>query len=146
MYSYTRPIGNLFDYQPWQLRGDGDDVTYELESGRRSQRGLIAKLRDVDDRDQAVALRNREIWIDSAQFPALPEGEYYHRQLLGLNAFDQEGEPLGAVEEILETPAHDVLVIRGEREYLIPYVSGETVLSVDLAQGRIDLRWDGVRE
>ena len=146
MYSYTRPIDNLLQYRPWQLRADGNDSLHELESGRRTHRGLIAKLRGVDDRDAAEALRGQGIWIDSAQFPILPEGEYYHRELLGLTAYDQRGRMLGSVEKILETAAHDVLLIQGEREYLIPYAPGETVLNVDLERDRIDVRWDGILE
>ena len=146
VYSYTRPIDNLLRYRPWQLHTDGDVRIQEPESGRRTPRGLIAKLRGVDDRDQAAALRGREIWIDPAQFPALPKGEYYHRELLGLAAYDQHRQALGTVDQVLETAAHDVLLIRGEQEYLIPYAPGETVLDVDLRQRRICLRWDGVLE
>ena len=146
MYSYTRPIDNLLQYRPWQLRANGSSHLHEPESGRRTHRGLIAKLQGVDDRDRAEALRGQEIWIDSAQFPALPKGEYYHRELLGLTAYDQHGQILGTVIQILETAAHDVLLIRGDCEYLIPYAPSETVLNVDLQQRRIDLRWDGVVE
>lgn len=146
VYSYTRPIDNLLQYRPWQLRTDGDSSVCEPESSRRTARGLIAKLRGIDDRDQAEALRGREIWVDSAQFPVLPKGEYYHRELLGLTACDQNERVLGTVEQVLETAAHDVLLVRGEQEYLIPYAPGETVLGVDLKQRRIDLRWDGVLE
>ena len=119
---------------------------YELDSGRHQARGLIAKLHGIDDRDQALALKDHEIWIDARQFPNLPTGEYYQRDLLGLTALDQQGNPLGTVAEILETGAHDVLVVRGEQEYLIPYAPGTTVLDVDLAQRRITLRWDGIAE
>ncbi len=146
MYSYTRPIDNLLKYHPWQLRSDGDSNIHEPESSRRTSRGLIAKIHGIDDRDQAEALRGQEIWIDSAQFPTLPKGEYYHRELLGLAAYDQHQQALGTVDQVLETAAHDVLLIRGEQEYLIPYAPGETVLNVDLKQRRIDLRWDGVLE
>ena len=146
VYSYTRPIDNLLKYRPWQLHADEDRSIHELESSRRTHRGLIAKLHGVDDRDQAEALRGQEIWIDSAQFPALPKGEYYHRELLGLTAYDQNEQVLGTVEQVLETAAHDVLLVRGEQEYLIPYAPGETVLDVDLKQRRISLRWDGVLE
>ena len=146
VFSYTRPIDNLLQYHPWQLRTDGGSSIHEPESGRRTHRGLIAKLRGIDDRDQAETLRGHEIWIDSAQFPALPKGEYYCRELLGLVAYDQHKQVLGTVERVLETAAHDVLLVRGEQEYLIPYAPGKTVLNVDLEQRRIDLRWDGVLE
>ena len=145
VHSYTCPIDNILQYRPWRLRAKGDETVHELECGRRARLGLIAKFCGIDDREQAEALRGREIWVDAAQFPELPEGEYYHRQLLGLDAFDQQGEKLGTVDQILETAAHDVLIIHGEGEYLIPYAPGETVSGVDLSRGRIDLRWDGVK-
>lgn len=146
VYSYTRPIDNLLKYRPWQLRVGGDRSLHQLESGRRTRRSLIAKLRGIDDRDRAEGLRGQEIWVDSAQFPALPKGEYYHRELLGLTAYDQDGQALGTVAQVLETASHDVLLVRGEQEYLIPYAPGETVLDVDLEQHRIGVRWDGVLE
>ncbi len=146
VHSHTHPIENLLRYRPWQLRGGGAHRVHDLESGRRVHRGLIAKLRDVDDRDEAAALRGLEIWIDPARFPLLPRGEYYHRDLLGLAAHDQRGRTLGVVERVLETAVHDVLLVRGDQERLIPYAPGETVLRVDLERRRIDVRWDGVRE
>ena len=146
MYSYTRPIDNLLRYRPWQLRAGGDSRIHKLESSRRTHRGLIAKLHGIEDRDQAETLRGREIWVDPAQFPALPKGEYYHRELLGLTAYDQYEQVLGTVEQVLETAAHDVLLVRGEQDYLIPYAPGVTVLGVNLKQRWIGLRWDGVLE
>ena len=146
VFSHTQPIDNLLLYRPWQLRAKGESTSYEPEHGKQHQRGLTAKLRGIDDRDQALALKGCEIWVDAAQFPTLPKGEYYHRDLLGLAACDQQGNPLGTVEEVLETGAHDVLVVRGEQEYLIPYAPGATVLDVDLAQHQIKLRWDGITE
>ena len=126
---------------------DGEAArNYELEEARAHQNALIAKLHGIDDRDQALALRGCDILIDPTQFPALAPGEYYHHQLLGLHAVDQNGVLLGEVCEILESPAHDVLLVRGDTEYLIPYLPDDTVRSVSLEAGRIDVRWDGVLE
>jgi len=144
--SYTRPQHNLIDYQPWRLADGERERDYELEEAKPHQNALIAKLRGINDRDEALALRGQEILIDAAQFPALPEGEYYHCQLLRLQAIDQQGSKLGQVRQILESPAHDVLLIEGDTEVLIPYVFGETVLNVHLAEGRIEVRWDGLKE
>ncbi len=146
VFSYTRPQQNLIQYQPWRVSDGEDEQDYELEEARPHQKALIAKLRGIDDRDQALALCGRDILIDPAQFPALPPGEYYHHQLLGLQAVDQHGAVLGEVSEILESPAHDVLLVRGYAEYLIPYLPDDTVRSVSLESGRIEVRWDGVLE
>ena len=142
--SDTRPSDNLLRYPRWQLRGGAERRDCRLERGRRQGRLLLAKLAAVDDRDAAAALAGREIWIEASAFAPLPEGEYYHHQLLGLAAVDQRGAPLGRVARILETGAHDVLLIEGGEERLVPYVPGETVLAVELGAGRIRVRWDGV--
>ncbi len=142
--SDTRPPDNLLRYPRWQLRGGGRRLDLPLERGRRQGRRLLAKLAGVGDRDAAAALAGREIWIEAAAFAPLPAGEYYHHQLLGLAAVDQRGAPLGRVARILETGAHDVLLIAGGEERLVPYVPGETVLAVELGAGRIRVRWDGV--
>ena len=142
--SDTRPPDNLLRYPRWQLRGGGGRRDLPLERGRRQGRRLLAKLAGIDDRDAAAALAGREIWIEAAAFAPLPPGEYYHHQLLGLAAVDQRGAPLGRVARILETGAHDVLLIAGAEERLVPYVPGATVLAVELGAGRIRVRWDGV--
>ncbi len=144
--SHTQPAGNLLHYQPWQLRAEGTQHFYQLEAGRETPRGLIVKLLDIHDRDQADTLRGSEVWIADSQFPPLPAGEYYHYQLLGLQAFDQQGRELGEVRRVLETGAHDVLLIQGDQEYLVPYVPDQVILGVDLASRRIDVRWDGITE
>ena len=74
--------------------------------------------------------------------PALESGEYYWADLMGLEVSTRQGDILGVVEKILETGANDVLVIRGEREHLVPYVPGQYVLSVDLAASVMVVDWD----
>ncbi len=52
------------------------------------------------------------------------------------------GQRLGRVERLLETGANDVLVVRGERERLIPFVPGAQVRRVDLEAGVVEVDWD----
>ena len=67
--------------------------------------------------------------------PPLEEGEYLTRDLIGLQAFTPEGEPLGKVDDVVAIPAHDVLVIG---ELLVPAVD-IFVKQVDLEGRRIVL-------
>ena len=143
VFSHTRPAENLLGYSLWQLRAEDTRSDYEATEGRQQGRFLVAKLRGIEDRNAAEALRGAEIWVATRQFARLDEDEYYHHQLLGLEAIDQHGAVLGRVMEILETGANDVLVVVGEQEYLVPYVTGLTVLEVDLEAGRIRVRWEG---
>ena len=83
-------------------------------------------------------LRNQVVYVRTADRPALPEGEYYHHQLLGLDVVSDTGVALGTVAEILETGANDVLVVRPPvgPEVLLPLID-PVVLAVDLEARQI---------
>lgn len=139
--SYTDPIDNIFAYRPWQLGTEGSWVPVDLDEGRRHGRGLIAKLAGVDDRDAAAGLHGKLIGINRKQLPDADD-EYYWADLEGLEVVTRAGESLGNVHHLLETGANDVLVVRGERERLIPFLRGEVVKDIDLAAGRMTVDWD----
>ncbi|MGI9237457.1 MAG: ribosome maturation factor RimM, partial [Woeseiaceae bacterium] len=69
------------------------------------------------------------------------DGHYYWKDLEGLKVVGSDGSNLGTVAYLLETGAHDVMVVTGETERLIPFVSNEVVIDVDLAKGVITVDW-----
>ncbi len=104
--------------------------------GRRGHaRGLLIAFDGVETREQAATLRNQYVYVLAADRPPLPEGEYYHHQLLGLQVVDENGRLLGKLTEILETGANDVYIVRTPkgRDLLLPAID-EVVLDVDLAR------------
>ncbi len=141
VFSHTQPRDNILRYRPWWLAAEGGWRQVTLAAGQRHGKGLIAQLEGVTDRDAAQALVGRDIAIDRSQLPALPEGEYYWSDLIGLAVYGSGGVLLGRVASLLETGAHDVLVVQGERERLIPWAVPQVVKAVDLAAGRIDVDW-----
>ncbi len=143
VYSYTEPRQAIFQHAPWQLRLQGQWREVNLEEGRPHGKGLVAKLAGWDDRDQVRPLVGAEIAVPRDRLPPLPEGEYYWADLIGLEVIDQNGVSLGRVSKLMETGAHDVLVVRGVggQEQLIPFVQGPVVKSVDLDAGRLDVEW-----
>lgn len=142
IHSDSRPIEAIGRYRSWQLQLKDEWIRFRVKSVRTQGKGLIAKLEGVNDRSQAEALAGARIAIDPAQLPKLPEGEYYWRDLLGLNVVTREGMKLGTVEQMLETGANDVMVLKGERERLVPFIPGQVVLEVDLDNGRMVVDWD----
>ena len=71
------------------------------------------------------------------RLPPLSEGEYYHFQLIGLSVETKEGEPLGTLSAIFETPGNDVYVVEsGEKELLIPAVE-DVICEVDLQSRKL---------
>jgi 16S rRNA processing protein RimM len=99
---------------------------------------FVLKIEGVDSIDDAEKLRDFELRIPEEEVAALPEGSYYHYQLAGLSVVDEQGEPLGLVEDVVETGGEArVLVVRGEAgETLLPFAAA-TVKSVDLAGRRL---------
>ncbi len=99
---------------------------------------FVLKLEGIDSIDAAETLRDQELRIPETELEPLPEGSFYHYQLAGLTVVDEAGQPLGVVEDVVETGAEArVLVVRGQQgETLLPFAAG-TVRSVDLAARRL---------
>jgi 16S rRNA processing protein RimM len=79
------------------------------------------------------------MYVSAADRPPLPEGEYYHHQLIGLRVMDDTGQFLGLISGILETGgANDVYVVTSQenRELLLPDIE-DVVLSIDLKAGEM---------
>lgn len=143
IHSYTDPRANITEYPVWTLQRDERDWTIEVEDGRSHGGNVFAKLRGVDDRDQALEWVGAQISIERSRLPACEAGEFYWTDLEGLEVRTDAGEVLGKVDHLLATGSNDVLVVVGEKERLIPFVMGEFVRSVDLDAGLIVVGWSG---
>jgi 16S rRNA processing protein RimM len=110
---------------------------YRCEQVRVHHRAAVLKLQGVDSLGQAEALRGCFLEVPTSQLPPLPEGTFFRFQILGMEVWTSRGHRLGRVEDVLETGANDVFVVRdGGREVLIPAID-DVVRSVDVAGGRI---------
>ncbi|MCB1723063.1 MAG: ribosome maturation factor RimM [Chromatiaceae bacterium] len=143
VHSETSPRGNIFGYTPWTLVRDGNRETRDVEDGRVQGKAVVVKLAGCDDRDAAEDLAGAEILVNREQLPATTRpGEYYWADLVGLEVFTLDGTVLGRIERLFETGANDVIVVKGERERLLPYVWQQVVREVDLEQGVMRVDWD----
>lgn len=140
IHSLTEPREAIFEYQPWLLGESLQEV--RVRQGQIHGKRLIALLQDTDDREQADALVHRRIAVYRDQLPELPADEYYWTDLLGLSVRLEDGRELGVIENMLATGANDVMVVRGERERLIPFVPGHYVKRVDLDARTVIVDWD----
>lgn len=109
-----------------------------LRSVRTHARGLLVSFRGYDTPEAVGRFRNQYAFVDAAEVPPLPEGEYYHHQLVGLQVVADDGRRLGVLSEILETGANDVYVVKddGGGELLLPAIP-TVVLNVDLGRGEM---------
>ena len=103
---------------------------------RRHHGGLLLRFDEVRDRSSAEAMRGQDLWAAvPADAPAVEADDFYDRHLIGLDARDPDGHPVGRVASVLHLPAQDLLAIdtpRGER--LVPFVT-DLVPVVDLSGG-----------
>ena len=95
--------------------------------------GMILGFEGIDDSVQAGKYRATVVYVPAEDRPPLPEGEYYHHQVIGLTVFDESGKELGKLTEIIETGANDVYVVKpaAGNEILLPALK-EVILAVDL--------------
>lgn len=138
--SYTDPPENILDYGVWQLGRAGRWQALELEEGRVTGKGVLAKLAGVDTPEQARLHAGAEVAVPRSALPPAAPGEYYWSDLEGLEALTPDGVVLGRVDHFRTLPAGDIVVVRGEREHWIPFAK-DRIVKVELEAGRIVFDW-----
>ncbi|HED17568.1 MAG TPA: ribosome maturation factor RimM [Gammaproteobacteria bacterium] len=142
VYSYTQPRDNIIQYSPWLIKLNGQWRKFEIAEGRAHGKGVIVRLEGYQDRTGATELIGSDIEIRREQLPELTEDEYYWSELEGMEVRTNSGQSLGVVDHLLETGANDVLVIKGERERLIPYLRDDVIIDIDRQKKMIIVDWD----
>ena len=112
-----------------------------IASVRQQDTLLLLRFEGYTNPEGAGELRNQILYVKTAEIPALPDGEFYHHQLLGLCLSDEQGQDLGIITDILETGANDVLVARlpSGKELLLPLID-QVVLKIDIEHGQVLVR------
>jgi 16S rRNA processing protein RimM len=108
-----------------------------IDSAEQHREKLVVKFSAIDSIEEAQKLQGKTIEIPHSQVQPLPEGQYYHFQMIGLEVRTTQGELLGKISEILTTEGNDIYIVRSAKgEILIPAIE-DVVKSVDLEQGHV---------
>ena len=112
-----------------------------VENCSMHQGRLLMKFAGIDTIDEASKYRNAFLNIAADELYPLPDGYYYHFQLIGMKVYDMEIGYIGQLIDILETGANDVYVVKSDSygEVLIPAVK-EVIMEVDLDQQTIGVK------
>ncbi|MFZ5574769.1 MAG: ribosome maturation factor RimM [Pseudomonadota bacterium] len=137
---YCEDPAALVELASWRVGRGEAQAHYPVEAVQDHGNALLAKLAGIDDRDAAYALRGLEISVARSDLPPPEENAFYWSDLIGLTVCNRDGAELGRVAGLMETGAHDVLVVQGQREHLIPFVAA-FVGAVDLEKGTIEVDW-----
>lgn len=142
IHADTEYADSLFGYKTWWLGKPGQAwQPYAFGEGAVQSKNIVAQLTGVDDRDQAFALRGLSIAVPRSELPPAADDEYYWADLIGLTVINQQDESLGEIIEMMETGAHDIIVVRGAGgQHLIPFVQ-PILIEVDLAARRVRVDW-----
>jgi len=110
----------------------------QITEVRSHARGLLLCFKGYQSRDEAAELRNSLVQVRTADRPELPQGDYYHHQLLGLQVVDENDTKLGCITAIIETGANDVYVVQNQAgtEVLIPAIDS-VILDIDLEDNQV---------
>jgi 16S rRNA processing protein RimM len=108
---------------------------------RETPKGFLVDVEGIGSREDVNLLKGEELLIGRDDLDPPEEGEYYVADLVGLTAFDDDGEVLGVVSDTFETAAHEVLVVReeGGRDLYVPFTL-EHVPDLDLGSRRVVIR------
>ena len=158
---YTNEIDGLLEYNTWWLKQKNNHwVEMEVITGRINGNVLDVKLKECNDRDQALRLKGMQIAIPRGKLPNLPEsGEqgYYWSDLIGAEVVNLNDEKLGTVTGLIETGANDILRVKTDSidseqtkrtkynetpELLIPFIEKTFIKKVNLKCSQIIVDWE----
>jgi 16S rRNA processing protein RimM len=135
--SFTADPMAVSEYGP--LENEDGSASFALEALRPAKGHLIARLRGVEDRSAAERLTNLKLFVPRERLPRTAADEFYHADLIGLSAFDAEGNQLGTVVGVHDFGAGDILELKpmaGGPTIMLPFTLA-FVPSIDIAGGRI---------
>lgn len=141
VHSFTAIKLNIFEYLPWYVEEKNGWHITEVTDGREHGKTLVVKFEGYDSPETVRVLTGKTLGIQRSQLPELKKDEYYWSDLQGLTVINQDGTVLGTITHMLETGANDVMVVKKDKEYAIPYLP-DVVLSVDLEKREMRVNWD----
>ena len=135
--SFCAIPSDIADYSP--LSSEDGSQTFTLTLTRPIKNGFAGRLSGISTKEQADAIKGLQLYARRDQLPSLPDDEYYHADLIGLEVVDTGGALLGHVKSVQNHGAGDLLELHGPNlsaTVLLPFTLA-IVPTVDLEAGRI---------
>jgi 16S rRNA processing protein RimM len=135
--SFTAIPEDIGSYTP--LETEDGKRSFTVKITRQIKNGLAARLSGITTKEEADALRGTQLFVPRDRLPSLPDDEFYHADLIGLEVTDTGGASLGKVLAVINNGADDLLELSapGQKQTVLLPFTKAVVPTVDLAQGRI---------
>jgi len=135
--SFTADPTAIADYAP--LSNEDGTRIFSVTLTRPINNGFAARLGGVKTKEEADALKGVKLFAEREKLPELPDDEFYHTDLIGLEVYDTGGTLLGRIKAVMNHGAGDILEVTSASNsgsVLVPFTL-EIVPTVDLTAGRI---------
>jgi len=133
--SRFKKLGHVF-VGPTETEAEASEVEYVSVEPR----GVRVKLGSVHNRTEAERLVGCYVFVNKKDRVQPTKGTFFVDDIVGLEAVDESGHPVGNVKDVMKLPAQDVYVIeRNGREILVPAIR-EFIREIDLHAGKITVR------
>ncbi len=142
LQSFTEPEDNVFSYPGWHWQGRQDWTLIQFDAKAKHGKGWVVHLLGYDTPEDVRFLAGLNIAVERSALPNLEADEFYLADLIGFQVINQEAVLLGQVTGFFDSGAHELLVLKGEKEYMIPFIRDRFVKSVDLDSQKILVDWD----
>ena len=140
---YTEPAEQILQYQPWYIQRHQQFYPIQTRDYHYQSQNFQVLIDGIENVDEAKnQLTGRYIFITRQQLPSLASGEYYWDDLEQLAVYTIDGQYLGKVKRLIATGANDVLVVKNGRERIIPYISNDVIIEVNLFHQYMIVSWD----
>ena len=141
--SYAESIGTFKPGINVKLKSseNGDEAWHEILESSQYKKGILLSLKGVEDINLAECFKASEILIKREDLPEPEENTYFWQDLIGLEVFDKKRGNLGKIDNIIQTGANDVFVVKPDKngeEVLVPAI--ESVIKVvNIKEGTMEI-------
>ena len=135
---FTDDINRFDDLKKVYVRTKKDLKIYKVENARYHKNMVLLKLESINNPEDAEMLRNAFLEVDREDAVPLKEGTYFIADLIGLDVYTDDGKLLGKVDDIYNTGANDIYVVKDElgKQILLPGIK-DVIKEVDLESEKI---------
>ena len=142
VYSFTEKLESFLQYKKLFLSKDQKNwIEIKVIEIKLHGKTIVANFLEIANRTQAENYKGYLIGVPKNLLPRLKEEQYYWSDLIGCEVLNVQNISFGLVDTFIETGANDVIVVKGDKERLIPYTT-KAVLKVDTINRKIMVDWN----
>ncbi len=120
------------------LKTRKETLKLTVKNVRYQKNNLIVKFAEFNDINEVEQYKNCVLYADRDELGELPEGVHYIVDLIGLEVYNEEGEKLGVIADVINNGASDIYDVKreGKKNLLLPVID-EVVKEIDIEGGKV---------